>query len=412
MKNTEKTLAAPGMLTLAAGCHQLINWGISFYMPGTFARAIGQDTGWPATQIYLGLTLAMLMMALLSPFVARLLARFGGQRIVVSGTLAIAAGCAMMATVPTLPGWLVAWLLTGIGMRLALYDSLFAALVNLYGQQARRSISRVTLAGGLASALFWPLGAFLLTVMDWRHALLVYSLLGLLSALLLWQMPNRKRPAVIPPKERLPTPLRHRRVGLLYAALIALVTFVSNGTSTHLPEFIAHYGLPVAAGMLWGIGQTGARFLEVASGSALTPLRLTLLTTLLMPGCFAIGLSSPYILWAAGGFVLGYGAINGLTTVFKATLPLQLFAAEEYARQTGILLIPAQLLAAASPFAYAWLNHQFGIQGSLGISAALTLVVAGLALAIARNQAYRMPDMPPGIIDFQAPQRSSERPLR
>jgi hypothetical protein len=79
MKNMENRRAASGMLTLAAGCNQLINWGISFYMPGTFARAIEQDTGWPATQIYLGLTIAMLIMALISPFVARLLARFGGQ---------------------------------------------------------------------------------------------------------------------------------------------------------------------------------------------------------------------------------------------------------------------------------------------------------------------------------------------
>lgn len=399
MKNMENRRAASSMMTLAAGCNQLINWGISFYMPGTFARAIEYDTGWPATQIYLGLTLAMLIMALLSPFVARLLARFGGQRVVVSGTLAIAAGCFIMAAAPTLYGWLGAWLLTGIGMRLALYDTLFAALVNLYGQQARRTISRVTLAGGLASVLFWPLGAFLLTMMSWREALLVYGLLGLFSALLLWRMPNARRPAAIRPEAHRPASHQQRQVALLYAALIALVTFVSNGTSTHLPEFIAHYGLPVAAGMLWGIGQTGARFLEVASGSVLTPLRLTLLTTLLMPVCFALGLSGPYLLWAAGGFVLGYGAINGLTTVFKATLPLELFAAEEYARLTGILLLPAQLLAAASPFAYAWLNQQFGVQGSLGFSAALTLVVAALALAIARSQSRRPPEAMPAAID-------------
>ncbi|HHG8771722.1 TPA: MFS transporter [Raoultella planticola] len=385
MNTTEKTHSASGLLTLAAGCNQLINWGISFYMPGTFARTIALDTGWPTTRIYLGLTLAMLMMALLSPFVARLLARFGGQRVVIFGTLTIAMGCAIMANVHTLPGWLSAWLLTGIGMRLALYDALFAALVNLYGQRARPTLSRVTLAGGLASALFWPLGAFLLTLMDWRHALLVYSLLGLLSALLLWRMPNNKLPALLRQKAPMPASRHDKRLSLVYAALIALVTLVSNGTSTHLPEFIASYGLPVAVGMLWGIGQTGARFLEVASGSALTPLRLTRLTTLLMPLCFALGLSGPYCAWAAAGFVLGYGAINGLTTVFKATLPLALFAAGDYARRTGILLIPAQLLAAAAPFAYAWLNHHLGIQGSLVVSAALTLVIAGLALAIARH---------------------------
>lgn len=249
----------------------------------------------------------------------------------------------------------------------------------------------MTLAGGLASALFWPLGAGLLTQMDWRHALLIYALFGLLSAMLLWKMPNNKLP---PPQlaiKRQRLSGRDKRSALLYASLIALVTFVSNGTSTHLPEFIASVGLPVAVGMLWGIGQTGARFLEVASGSALTPLRLTILTTLAMPLCFALGLSGSYLSWAAGGFVLGYGAINGLTTVFKATLPLQLFATEDYARRTGILLIPAQLLAAASPFAYAWLNHHLGMRGSLAISAALALVVFGLAMSIAWYQRESSP---------------------
>lgn len=389
MKTPAKSLSAPGFVTLAAGCNQLINWGISFYMPGTFARAISQETGWATAEIYLGLTLAMFMMAILSPFVARLLARFGGQRVVVTGTLMISAGCLIMADVHSLTGWFAAWLLTGVGMRLALYDALFAALVNIYGQHARLTISRVTLAGGLASALFWPLGAWLLTQMDWRHALLVYALFGVLSATLLWKMPNTRLPLPIRVKKSQQLSKHDRRPALLYASLIALVTFVSNGTSTHLPEFIASVGLPVAVGMLWGIGQTGARFLEVASGSALTPLRLTILTTSLMPLCFALGLSSAFLPWAAGGFVLGYGAINGLTTVFKATLPLQLFAAEDYARRTGLLLIPAQLLAAISPFAYAWINHYLGMSGSLAVSAALALMVAGLAIMIAINQ-YRL----------------------
>jgi hypothetical protein len=57
-------------------------------------------------------------------------------------------------------------------------------------------------------------------------------------------------------------PLRNeRRNAWLYAAFIALITFVSNGTSTHLPEFIAHFGLPVAIGMLWGSARR-ARSLE------------------------------------------------------------------------------------------------------------------------------------------------------
>jgi len=381
-----KTPAVPRSLSLAAGCNQLINWGISFYMPGTFARAMTTDTGWSSPQIYLGLTLAMLVMAAVSPFVARLLTYFGGQRVVMCGTLLISVSCLIMAYSHSLIGWYCAWLLSGIGMRLSLYDALFASLVNLYGQNARRMISRVTLAGGLASAIFWPLGAELLTIMSWREALLVYALFGLLSAALIRALPNQTQTIRTTSKSPGNTPAHDRLNAWLYAAFIALITFVSNGTSTHLPEFIANVGLPVMIGMLWGIGQTGARFLDVVAGARLTPTQLMLITALAMPLCFLLGLSSSVFIGSAAGFILGYGAINGLVTIVKATLPLALFAPEDYAQRTGVLLIPAQLMAAVSPFAYAWLNKALGIIGAMWVSLGLTLIIGGLAVGIAANQ--------------------------
>ncbi|MEV9187091.1 MFS transporter [Klebsiella pneumoniae] len=375
--------AIPRRLAFTAGGQQLINWGISFYMPGTFAGAIAADKGWSLPQIYLGLTLAMLMMAAVSPFVARLLARFGGRLVVTSGTLLIAASCAMMAWRPSLAGWYGAWLLTG--MRLSLYDALFAAVVNLYGQQARKTISHITLAGGLASALFWPLGEALLTIMPWQNALRIYALFGLLSAWLSYQLPRQRLSSAAKSPASPATAEGDRRNGARYAIFIALITFISNGTSTHLPEFISHFGLPVAVGMLWGFGQTGARLGEVLAGPRVTSLTLTRFTALAMPLCFLLGLSSTTFAGCAAGFVLGYGAINGLVTIVKATLPLALFSAESYASRTGLLLIPGQLMAAVSPFAYAWLNHRLGIIGGMWVSTGLTLIVAGLALAMVRE---------------------------
>lgn len=392
-----ETPAIPRRLAFTAGAQQLINWGISFYMPGTFAGAMSADTGWSSPQIYSGLTLAMLVMATLSPFVARLLSRAGGQRVVMAGSLLLAVGCLLMADAHSLVAWYSAWLLTGIGMRLSLYDALFAALVNLYGKQARRTISRITLTGGLASVVFWPLGEALLAAMSWREALLIYALFGLLSAALTLSLPNKT--GFIVNKPAAPAAVRDRRNGWLYAAFIALITFVSNGTSTHLPEFTISVGLPVAVGMLWGVGQTGARFLEVVAGAGLTPLRLTLLTALAMPVCFMLGLSSSLFLWSAAGFVLGYGAINGLVTIVKATLPLQLFAPEAYARRTGVLLIPAQLMAAASPLAYAWLNRALGTIGAMWLSWGLTLLIAVLAVAIVKGQASHQAEGIPALSD-------------
>ncbi len=135
-------------------------------MPGTFAGAIAADKGWSLPQIYLGLTLAMLMMAAVSPFVAgaagSLWRKTGGhQRYLTDSRQLRHDGLGALRW----PAGTAPRLLTGIGMRLSLYDALFAAVVNLYGQQARKTISHITLAGGLASALFWPLGEALLTIM-------------------------------------------------------------------------------------------------------------------------------------------------------------------------------------------------------------------------------------------------------
>lgn len=191
MKNNENTCPSPsprppGRLSSAYQLGDLVLYARDL-CPGDCGRP-----GWSSPQLYLGLTLAMLVMAMVSPFVARLLAYAGGQNVVMSGTLLIAASCAGMAYTQTLFGWYGAWLVAGIGMRLSLYDALFAALVNLYGQQARRTISRITLAGGLASAVFWPLGDGLLKVMSWQHALQIYALFGLLSAVLIRTLPHQQ----------------------------------------------------------------------------------------------------------------------------------------------------------------------------------------------------------------------------
>ncbi len=89
--------------------------------------------------------------------------------------------------------------------------------------------------------------------MGWQDALKIYALFGLLSALLLRRFPRQR--FTVKPKACTQVSPHDRRNGWLYATFIALITFVSNGTSTHLPEFIASFGLPVAVGMLWGMGR-------------------------------------------------------------------------------------------------------------------------------------------------------------
>lgn len=380
-----------GRTLFCLGMTQLINWGITFYMPGVFGNAIMAETGWSPVVTFSGLTVAMLVMGMVSPLTGRIMARIGGRKMMMTGTIALATGCFLMAFTTNAAAWVAVWVLTGVGMRLALYDAAFALLVETAGAGARRAISLITLLGGLASVAFWPAGAALLQVTDWRHAVFAYGCMGLLSLLFLTAVPAGRRvtiPASARPGPAAAGSTEDRKAfisGLWYAVMIALLSFVSTGVSTHFPGILAAYSMPALTGMLWGVGQVGARLLDVACGARTSALRLTLITGILLPLCFLTGLAGSVTPVAIAFFVLGYGAVNGLTTVVKAALPLVLFDAQQYAGKTGVLLSPAFFLAALAPSAYALLLERFGIPGTLLISALLTLLITAISVVLWRR---------------------------
>ncbi|MEM6162283.1 MFS transporter [Erwinia sp. P6884] len=182
-----------GRTIFCIGMTQLINWGITFYMPGALGAAIMADTGWSQVVTFSGLTVAMFAMGLVSPLTGPIMARIGGRTMMMAGTLTVAVGCFLMSFIHTTPAWIAVWALVGAGMRFALYDAAFALLVETAGARSRRAISLITLLGGLASAAFWPLGTALLHITDWRHAVIVYGSAGLVSLLFLVPVPAGSR---------------------------------------------------------------------------------------------------------------------------------------------------------------------------------------------------------------------------
>ena len=65
-------------------------------------------------------------------------------------------------------------------MGTGLYDAVFAALGRMYGHAARGPIADLTLFGGFASTVCWPLSARLIELAGWRGACLIYAALHLL----------------------------------------------------------------------------------------------------------------------------------------------------------------------------------------------------------------------------------------
>jgi len=276
-------------------------------------------------------------------------------------------------------------------MRLCLYDAAFASLARAAGPTARRPMSQITLFGGLASTVMWPVGHALAGWLGWRGAVLAYGALALSTLPLYLALPRERYAAPAGAKDKAATGLarslgERRLAGALYALIAMLTNFLAAGNAAHLISLLSGLGLAAAAAVsvaaLWGVGQFAARLADVALGSRLHPLTLTLAVGTVLPLCFLLALLSGGNLYATAAYALLYGACNGLLTITRGTLPLALFDFRSYGTLVGALLIPSFLLTATAPVAYAYLVESHGARGAMAVSVDLAAAICAAALAL------------------------------
>lgn len=371
----------------AIGVIQILAWGSSFYLLAVLAGPIAQDTGWSYAWVIAGVSLGLLVAGAVSIRVGRTIEAQGGRRVLAASAVLLAAGLVVMAAAPGVPVYLAAWLLLGAGMGAGLYDAAFATLGRLYGAEARGAITELTLWGGFASTVCWPLSAWLVEAAGWRAACLAYAGLHLAVtlplALLAIPREAHRTPSVDPlgaaPVEE-PLPNRGPMIWLL-AALLTGAGIIAAIWSVHLITLLQAGGVglasAVALGALVGPAQVGARLVEMASGGRHHPM-WTLATAAIL---IATGLT---LLWAGVGSVaialIAYGAGNGIWSIAKGTLPLALFGASGYAVLMGRLAMPTLIAQALAPSIGAILILRFGAETTLGALAILGAVnVIGVA---------------------------------
>lgn len=375
---------------ISLGISQLICWGISYYSIAVFGTRIAADLDWSETTVYGGFSTALVIMAITSPLTGRLIDRYGGSFVMSGGSALLSLGCSGIALSYSIGIYYVSWVLLGFAMRLTLYDAAFAALARIGGIHAKRPISQITLLGGLASSVFWPVGFMLAEAFGWRAALLIYAGFALLTIPLHLSLPKQR----FNNKKELPPSLlpvitadKERRVaGSLYALIFTLLNILNSAMSTHMITILAGLGLTAALSVwistLRGIGQSFARVCEVLFGARLHPISLTILASGILPLGFFSGLLSGRFLIAALLFAFLFGAGNGLMTITRGTLPLILFDHNTYGATVGKLLVPGFLLSAISPIFYTFIIDKYGEQTALVVSAILAFIIFVLSLVL------------------------------
>ena len=341
------------------GVTQLIGYGCTSYLPATLAKAQASSLGVSMAFVFGAYSGGLLISALLGPAAGRAVDRHGARRPLALGSLVLTLALVSIAAAQDGVQLALAWLVLGVGMALALYDIAFAGLVGWFGQDARRSITGVTLIAGFASTIAWPLSAWMEGAYGWRATALFWAATNLLIALPLhWTLPRPTQPAsaarAAPDDVDTPEPGAALKMALLATAL-AVMAGVGSVMAAHLPLLLIGLGASttaaIAAGMLVGPAQVVARLGEFFLVRRIHPLVSARVAVAMFPAGAGLLLALGPL--AAAPFAALYGAGNGLFTIVRGTLPLVLFGSRNYGRRLGTLSVPSRLIGAAAPLIFA-----------------------------------------------------------
>jgi MFS family permease len=372
------------------GVTQIMAWGSSYYLPAVIAPAVAADTGWPLAWVVGGLSLGLLTAGVISPHVGSSIERHGGRNVLAFSAVCIGLGQIGLAVAPNLAAYIGAWLVIGLGMGAGLYDAAFGTLGRLYGHGARSAITTLTLFGGFASTICWPISAFLLGEIGWRGTCLAYAAVQLCLALPLYlvilprgvPLPGAR---VASSSEKAPTLQTSVNLPLIVvlAATLTLAAVISSTLSVHLLTILQKGGMTLAAavglGALVGPSQVAARTIEMVIARFHHPIWTKFASvTFVAIGVSALWLGMPIIPLA----LAFYGAGIGLESIARGTLPLAMFGSNGYAKLMGRLAMPSLIAQAAAPSLGALLLEHFGAYGTLATLSGLALVNAALACAL------------------------------
>jgi MFS family permease len=375
------------------GLAQLIAFGSTLYLLTVLGQPIHADTGWPFTWVVAGMSLGSLSGAAIAPRIGRWIRTHGGKPALSASSLLFAAGLGTLAISPNLPVYFAGWILIGLAMPAGYYDAVFGALGRLYGLEARKAITMVTLWGGFASTTFWPLSGFLLTQVGWRGTCAAYALIHLLVALPIyrWLLPDAEKVngagsagAGEGAHQELSKTARAAAVTL--GLVLMAETIAATIISVHLVTILRERGLSLAAavavGVFIGPSQVSARFGESIFGARYHP-SLTMIIAIA-----AITLGVGLLPWLPTAAVIPalmcYGAGIGLVSVARGALPLFLFGPYEAPVISGRIGRPVAITQALAPSIGAWLIAGYGGQVTLWALTAVCVLSLGAALFLRR----------------------------
>lgn len=389
----------PWRIVLALGITQITAWGSVYYGFAVLLPHLYAELGVRKEWVVGAFSLALLVSGLLAPWIGRQIDRRGGRCTMTAGSVAGGLGLIALSRVDSLAALYGVWLLLGASMAATLYEPAFTVIARSFAANYRRAISVLTLFGGFASTVFWPLAQLLIDQLGWRDATAILGALNLLvcaplHALMLPTTRARTAPAApaltSQGSQDVEQALRNPAFYFLCAAFTCNA-LVFSAMAVHMLPMLTDKGLtPIEAAMVGamvGPMQVLGRITELLFSQRFTALQIGTVSMSLLP-------LSLLVFYALGPvptlflvFAFLYGAGNGVTTIVRGAVPADVFGRQHYGAINGAMALPVLVAKAIGPVAAALVWALSG--GYANLPLVLTAVAAVSVvcfLYLVRNQ--------------------------
>lgn len=372
---------------------QILSWAALYYAFSSFVLPMMRETGWDKTTTMGAFTLGLACWGLCSYAVGAAIDRGQGRAVMTGGALLAGLGFMAWSQVQSPLALYAVWALLGAMMAFTLYEPAFAVLTKRYPTQYMKGITALTLVGGFASTLSFPLCAALNASVGWRMGVLIIGavLLVVVVPLHAWYLRGPAlgaAPAGHDPADdaTLHEALREPSFWLLTACFTGYA-FASAALWAHVvPSFEAKGGSEASAVavLVWiGPAQVAGRFLYAWLGRGVALRVVGLVVMAAMPvsmAIFAVA-TSGLALWV---FAILFGLANGLVTIVRGGLIPEYFGRSQVGRIGGAMTGMALLARAAAPIGAAWLLVGLGNYPAVWLAMTGLGFVAALCFWLAR----------------------------
>ncbi|MGY8526585.1 MFS transporter [Paracidovorax citrulli] len=343
------------------GLTETISWGTLYFTFTVFLEPMSQALGYGKPFLAGGYSLGLLIWAMCSFAVGRLLDRVPARYVMGTGSVLAGVGLLLWAWSPSPTLFLLTWIPLGLAMATTLYEPAFLVLRQTYGDRYQKSLVIVTLVAGFASTIFIPLAQWLVLHVGWRATLVGFAALNFfVCAPLHARLRTGLRQQRSEPGH--PSAARDGHPGIAAQALrdpvfwcvtlaFTALAMIASLLGAHLIPMLSEKGLPIGEQLivaaLIGPAQVLGRLATMRLPTR-QPVRIAVPVYCVM-SVGLVTLALGYGKWLMLAAVL-YGCANGINTMLRAMAMPELISRHHYATLNGLMMTPVLLMQAIAPW--------------------------------------------------------------